>query len=304
MQIYTKSCVFSRHFCIFAKSLTMEGKILIIPDVHCRSFWKEPLKHLDGYTKVVFLGDYLDPYKSEGTTFEEGFANLEEIIRIKKENPDKVVLFLGNHDLGYLDNNICTARHAWNWENDVRTILKENFELFDLAWETTIGELRYFFSHAGVTKGWLEDHENIFHFRDGDALPKAELFNNMFHGDDKQQKSMLYSALADIGTARWGTSDNGSIIWADEVEHHHWENNPNFFDGVYQIFAHSQQEEYPVIDTHYACLDCRKAFVLDETGTILDYETGEKAKVMSEEEKEKKEEEERKSIEFLSAFFL
>lgn len=281
----------------------MEGKILIIPDIHCRSFWKEPLKRLDEYEKVIFLGDYLDPYRGEGTTFEGGFTNLEEIIEIKKNNPEKVVLLLGNHDLGYLDNDICTVRHAWKWENDVRTILNDNFKLFDLAWETKIGNLRYFFSHAGVVRGWLDDNV-VFRFRDGDELPKAEFFNDIFHGDDKQQKARLYSALADVASFRGGIDDNGSIVWADEREHHHWKNYPNFFDGVYQIFGHSQQERYPVIDPYYACLDCRKAFVLDETGTILDYETGEKAEVISEDEKRRKEEKEKKDLAFLNAFFI
>ena len=35
-------------------------KILIIPDVHGRNFWKEPCNNWKG--KIVFLGDYHDPY--------------------------------------------------------------------------------------------------------------------------------------------------------------------------------------------------------------------------------------------------
>ena len=41
---------------------TMKEKILIIPDVHGRSFWKKAVETGD-YEKVVFLGDYADPYE-------------------------------------------------------------------------------------------------------------------------------------------------------------------------------------------------------------------------------------------------
>lgn len=37
----------------------MTNNILIIPDVHGRTFWKYAI---DKYDKVIFLGDYLDPY--------------------------------------------------------------------------------------------------------------------------------------------------------------------------------------------------------------------------------------------------
>ena len=43
----------------------MEKKILIIPDVHGRRFWRDAIES-DDYDKVIFLGDYLDPYPDEG----------------------------------------------------------------------------------------------------------------------------------------------------------------------------------------------------------------------------------------------
>ena len=49
------------------------AKVLIIPDVHCRDFYIEPLeKYFKEVDKVVFLGDYLDPYYYEGFTREAG----------------------------------------------------------------------------------------------------------------------------------------------------------------------------------------------------------------------------------------
>ena len=42
----------------------MEKKILIIPDVHGRSFWRPAVASGD-YDKIIFLGDYVDPYPDE-----------------------------------------------------------------------------------------------------------------------------------------------------------------------------------------------------------------------------------------------
>ena len=42
-------------------------KILVVPDEYGRTFWKEPVKnYIDQVDRIVFLGDYLDPYRGEG----------------------------------------------------------------------------------------------------------------------------------------------------------------------------------------------------------------------------------------------
>ena len=74
-----------------------ENTILVCGDIHGRRFWKEPCKNLDKYDKVVFLGDYLDPYGFEGIEVEDAIENFKEILELKKNNMDKVVLLLGNH---------------------------------------------------------------------------------------------------------------------------------------------------------------------------------------------------------------
>lgn len=50
--------------------LFLQTQVIVIPDVHGRSFWKNAIeKHPE--TPIVFLGDYLNPYKSEGITADE-----------------------------------------------------------------------------------------------------------------------------------------------------------------------------------------------------------------------------------------
>lgn len=77
-------------------------KVLIIPDVHGRDFWKEPVMKALNETdaRIVFLGDYLDPYKQDfdhNHYQETAIGNFNEIINLKKENKNRVNLLLGNH---------------------------------------------------------------------------------------------------------------------------------------------------------------------------------------------------------------
>ena len=82
-------------------------KYLIIPDVHGRSFWKKSVyDYLENHpeVKIIFLGDYLDPYQYEGIYPDDAIPVFEEIISLKKQYPDRIILLIGNHDLHYVQN--------------------------------------------------------------------------------------------------------------------------------------------------------------------------------------------------------
>ena len=56
------------------------GKILIIPDVHGRRFWKDAcLNHKDDFEKIVFLGDYVSPYPYEEISNKKAIDVFEEV---------------------------------------------------------------------------------------------------------------------------------------------------------------------------------------------------------------------------------
>lgn len=61
-------------------------KILVIPDVHGRTFWHVAKEIIDSVDKVVFLGDYLDPYYHENISKLDTIANFKEILEFKKNN--------------------------------------------------------------------------------------------------------------------------------------------------------------------------------------------------------------------------
>jgi len=72
--------------------------ILCIGDLHGRTFWKKAVEdNIDKVDKIIFIGDYLDPYPFEGITRKDAIRNFQEVIEFKRGSPEKVTLLLGNH---------------------------------------------------------------------------------------------------------------------------------------------------------------------------------------------------------------
>lgn len=258
------------------------GKICIIPDVHGRSFWEEAcLGRADEFDKIVFLGDYVAPYPWEGISNERAIEVFRAVLDFKEKNPEKVVLLFGNHDWTYLNPDVCRSRiDRENWDL-LNAMFRGNIKSFDLAWETEIDGRRFFFSHAGVRKGWFDEwvKDKLFKW-DGDGLPPADYFNNLFHSAyDDCSKPGSESTAQDLEAAifvyskyrGWGGWDDGSIVWADirEYSANGGEDYKSDYENVVFICGHTQCEGEPIITETVMDLDCRRAFVLDtETGAV------------------------------------
>lgn len=231
----------------------MNGKILIIPDVHGRTFWKKALDTGE-YEKVIFLGDYVDPYEFEGITSEMALDNFKSIIAYKQQNTDKVVLLLGNHDLHYFSEYYYElaggSRYNPFLAMTLHRLFWDNRQLFQLAWETELGDKHYLFSHAGITQTWLS--ENVEQIGKPDA----------WHLNRLIQTNEGLEALAQVGRLRGGYYESGSMVWADVDELAMSDPLPN----CYQVVGHTMQLDSPIITDKFACLDCRMAFSLDDTG--------------------------------------
>ena len=81
----------------------MAKRLLTIPDIHGRTFWKYAVnQEFDNVDKIIFLGDYMDPYPWENITRMDTIRNFEEIVDFASNNKDKVVLLWGNHDTPYV----------------------------------------------------------------------------------------------------------------------------------------------------------------------------------------------------------
>ena len=233
--------------------------ILIIPDIHGRNFWKKAVEeNMDKVDRIIFLGDYLDPYPWEGITRKEAISNFQEIIDFKSENIDKVVLFVGNHDLAYIDkkNYIVRSRYDSSNARHIEEMFRSHRSFFQLAHEELIGDKRYLFTHAGLQIGWYKKHEKLI----------GELtVNGMNH---LLNIPSGIKALCEASWSRGGWDQFGSVVWNDVTDCGSHVNDELPWDR--QVFGHSQQEEHPIITDTHVCLDCRKAFILNDDGGFVE----------------------------------
>jgi hypothetical protein len=172
---------------------------IVIGDVHGLTYWREVIDNNPG-CRYLFLGDYLDPY--EEIASRKLINNLKDIIRSKQEQPQNVILLLGNHDLHYITPKIpqCTR-----WDFDiapkVARLFADNKALFQYAYQ----EDSCIFTHAGIVHSWFTDY-----FKGDIRKNIAEQLNN----PTPKQEQHLFAC----GTARGGFAEYGGIFWADRSE--------------------------------------------------------------------------------------
>ena len=245
--------------------------MIVIPDVHGRVFWKEAIAAAKEDEKIIFLGDYLDPYLHEfekdpvmsqfaeiyETMSNRVINNFKEIIEFKKQNPDRVVLLLGNHDCTYaISTSICDCRRDSLNYDKICELFKQNKDLFTLAYYVKIEDKEYVFSHSGLHREYAI---SVFGKEVKDSILTAV---NELNYHYKEETYGVLNSLSRCSLYRGGLTKTGSIVWADVRE---WINDQSFDEesaeyDAYQIFGHTQLVSDPIITDKFACLDCRRAF--------------------------------------------
>lgn len=247
--------------CAMIFNLCSSAQILVIPDIHGRTFWKEAVdKHPS--LPVVFLGDYLDPYASEDITPEEALANFKDIIAFKQANMDRVTLLIGNHEIHYLDSFYYFSRKDTLNAAYIHQLLIDHLPLFSMASQAEINGKNFLFTHAGIVASWWKKH---FPDTPTDVTSICNALNDMMKNRETLG-SFIDNALMDITKQRGGGSEAGSCLWADLEEH----KKSKSFSGIYQVFGHTQQKKKAVIKKSFANLDCRKAFLITASGEIVE----------------------------------
>lgn len=195
-------------------------RIIVFGDTHGRPHWKDIVER-ETWDLVIFLGDYFT--SREGYTEDEQIANFKEIMEFKDNNPDKVILCLGNHDTQAMGYHWADCRprfyDRWGYENRDE-ILKR------CQWVYVIDNV--VFSHAGITHRWFENIQKKFPevktFMDINSLPPSEYFGftpcklSDYYGDSETQPITWVrpGCLVDRGVPGYiyvvGHSTNNKII--------------------------------------------------------------------------------------------
>jgi len=252
-------------------------RLLIIPDIHGRNFWRKTVyDNLHKVDKVIFLGDYLDPYKDE-VNENYKFHNMEckecedaqnllkmlnDIVSLKKSEPEKYILLTGNHTDSYIWSKFHAATRTdyKNWEK-YHKFFSQNLEFFNLIWV----EDNVIFSHAGISDGWAKEVWKKFRYPESaykSIMDVALTLNDIPLTNVNNEYIQL---ISNISYYRWGEFQYGSSEWADIKEHVNMSSrtlDPLGEDGIYQVFGHTQLKG-PLITKKWACLDCRKGFIID-----------------------------------------
>lgn len=130
-------------------------KTIVFGDIHGRTVWKDIVRENYDADRFVFLGDYFT--SREGISEEDQITNFTDLVNFADfENamtPGRVILLRGNHDmeaLGY-DWASCSPRFmSGHYRN------KEVRDWFLDHTQWVFVEDGIVYSHAGVTKTWME----------------------------------------------------------------------------------------------------------------------------------------------------
>lgn len=228
--------------------------IIIVPDEHGRGLWKNGLKYFNENPdcKMIFLGDYLDPYTyHEDITHGQAYVNFKEILEFARANPLRVILLYGNHDIFYTDRDKECCRHDYKNYAAIAKLFQDNKDLFQFAYR----EGDYLFTHAGVCTGWL-------------------LQNNLTNINEDNIVDYLNSnpkTLWQVGESRGGLQDWGSPLWCCWIGDWECDECKNPFK-LKQIIGHTRLEKGRYSSNkkkNIYMMDVRNCFLLENDEFIL-----------------------------------
>lgn len=233
---------------------TKQAECIIFPDIHGRGFWKRVLDGSCGWDapKYIYLGDYFDPYPSEGITPGDAIRNWYEMNLALKGHEDKEFIFLmGNHDAHYVStyfsNYARGSRYSRRYCGKIKELLTR--VKLQIALEMNVNGQKIMFTHAGVTAPW---HNT---YRDFIGELSADNLNKLTESDQG------WLALSDVSFYRSGGQPYGSPLWADSEEY--TEGNLKGIDYDWQIVGHNQlKDDNEAIFGNVIDLDCHHAFAL------------------------------------------
>jgi hypothetical protein len=204
-------------------------KIIALGDTHGRTHWKNIVAKETDADKIVFIGDYFDTHYD--VSVDQQIQNFIDILNFKKENVDKVILLIGNHDFHYLKG----AQETYSGYQKFKAV--DINEVLEPA--VSIGLLQmcyvyedFVFTHAGLTKTWCENND----------INLSEL-----------EDSVNRRFMSNIESFRFTYGDNFSNSGNDVTQPPIWVRIPsllkNKLEGYRFVVGHTTIEELTITDS-------------------------------------------------------
>lgn len=143
-------------------------KTIIVGDTHGRDSWLKISEQ--PFDRFIFIGDYLDTH--ENITGLKQIDNLRSIIAFKQDNPDKVILLIGNHDYHYWPG--VNERYS-GYQSTMRATFEYEFQTYGYLFQMAHEQGGTLFTHAGVTNQWCKDNNLT-----DSVVPLTEQINDLF----------------------------------------------------------------------------------------------------------------------------
>jgi hypothetical protein len=204
-------------------------KIIALGDTHGRTHWKNIVAKETDADKIIFIGDYFDTHYD--VSVDQQIQNFIDILNFKKENVDKVILLIGNHDFHYLKG----AQETYSGYQKFKAV--DINEVLEPAVSTGLLQMcyvyeDYVFTHAGLTKTWCSDND----------INLSELEN-----------SVNRRFMSNIESFRFTYGDNYSQSGNDVTQPPIWVRIPsllkNKLEGYRFVVGHTTIEELTITDS-------------------------------------------------------
>jgi len=123
-------------------------KIAVICDIHQSIFWRKIIDQNEDFDKIIFLGDEFDCWDN---IWPLQMDNAQDIIKFKKEFPDKVDLCWSNHAISYYLDERCSG-----YQNKNALKIKNFYVEYKPLYNAVYIYDNWIFSHAGVSAKWMK----------------------------------------------------------------------------------------------------------------------------------------------------
>lgn len=131
-------------------------KIVCLGDIHGRNWWRTIIDKEDDADLYIFLGDYVSTH--DNIIYSQQISVFNDILTFKEENPDKVILLTGNHDLQHLGYSWAKCSsfdyevYCWMTSEKTKRRILNALQMIYVDDKNKI-----IFSHAGISTIWMKN---------------------------------------------------------------------------------------------------------------------------------------------------